>query len=210
MKNETQCGRHLHSLGVELTKLPLTAYQFMKSILASWIHRVLKKLGEVFLLPAMFALGIAPVSAMSASVASPVISIATFDAMLAPLSSPPVFTWRTDLRPLEFDAAVSRTDSSPVDVYFGIIIPGGRIFSWSPGTASVPNLQEGFSPAAQGTTATEMSSAALLGRNPQHLFTADHLLGLYSVFFFLVPTGADPRDPRRWIGATMSPLVISN
>jgi hypothetical protein len=97
-----------------------------------------------------------------------------------------------------------------VDVYFGILTPGGRVFSWKPGATNAPILAEGFFPAAQNTTATEMASTALLGGSPQHLFGSDHPLGLYSVFFFLVRTGADPRDPRQWYGATMAPLVITN
>jgi hypothetical protein len=38
------------------------------------------------------------------------------------------------------DAAVSRFESSAVDLYFGIIVPGGRIFSWISGTANIPIL----------------------------------------------------------------------
>ncbi len=182
----------------------------MKSILVFCICRVLK-LGKAVLLPAVLAFGIAPVSAQTgASIAPPVISISTIDPIVTPLASVPVFTWRTDGQPLEFVAAVSRADSSPIDMYFGIIVPDGRIFSWISGTANVPILLEGLFPAAQLVTGTAISSAELLGKNPQHIFSADHPLGLYSVFFFLVPTGADPGDPRQWIAATMSPLMISN
>lgn len=189
----------------------LSSIELLKSIADSCIRRVLREPVKVVLFSAMLAFGIAPVPAQSGtSIPSPVISIMALDANLAPGGTLPVFTWRTDGRLLEFDASLSRYESSPVDVYFGIIVPGGRIFSWSPGTNNVPTLQEGFVPAAQRTTATEMSGAALLGSSPQYGFSSDHLLGLYSVFFFLVPAGTDPRDPRRWMGATMSPLVITN
>jgi len=182
----------------------------MTSILVSRIHRALRALGKVVLLPAVLAVGIAPGSAIGSTIPAPVVSITTLDAVQAPLIWEPRFTWKTDGRPLEFVASVTRYESSPVDVYFGILIPGGSIASWHPGTGHGPILQEGFFPAAQSMTATEMSGAALLGRNPQYSFSAGHPLGLYSVFFFLVPAGADPRDPSRWYGATMSPLVITN
>gem|GEM_PF-4265622 len=172
--------------------------------------RVLK-LTQVILLSAAFAFEIAPVRAETgASIALPVISLSTIDPMVAPLASTPVFTWKTDNRPLEFAATVSRTDSSPVDMYFGIISPDGRVFSWNSGLTSVPIFLEGLSPAGRLVTDTVISSADLLGKNPQHTFSADHPLGLYSVFFFLVPAGADPGDSRQWIAATISPLVISN
>ena len=188
-----------------------SSVKLMRSILVFCIYRVLRELSKVVLMSAVLALGITSVSAQTgASIAPPVISISTVDPMVAPLASVPVFTWRTDGRPLEFVAAVSRVDSSPVDVYFGIIIPDGRIFSWISGTANVPIFLEGLFPAAQRITDTTISNAELLGENPRHIFSAGHPLGLYSVFFFLVPTGADPGDSRQWISATMSPLVISN
>jgi len=191
--------------------LRLFSVGLFRSIVDSCIRRVLREPAKVVLFAAMLAFGIAPVPAQSgSSIPSPVISIVALDAHLAPGGTLPVFTWRTDGRLLDFGAFLTRYESSPVDVYFGIIVPGGRIFSWSPGTNNVPNLQEGFVPAAQRTTATEMSSGALLGGSPQHSFSANHPLGLYSVFFFLVPAGADPRDLRQWYGATMSPLVITN
>jgi hypothetical protein len=173
--------------------------------------RVLRELGKAVLLLAVLTFGIAPVSAQTGSTIPPaVISISTVDPLLAPLISGPVFTGRIDGRPLEFIAAVSRVDSSPADVYFGVIIPGGRIFSWIPGTANVPMLVEGLFPAAQRITDTAISSAGMLGSNPQHSFSADHPLGLYSVFCFFVRTGAAPGDPRQWFAAAMSPLVITN
>ena len=180
------------------------------SLIDFYSCRVLRVLGKVLLLSAVLASGIAPMYARGSTIAPPVISITTVDAIMGPLVSLPVFTWRTDGRPLAFNATFSRGDSSPVDVYFGIIIPGGRVFSWISGTANVPTLREGLLPAAQGITNTASSSAGLLGANPQHIFSADYPLGLYSVFFFLVPAGADPGDSRRWIAASMSPLVISN
>lgn len=189
--------------------LRLSTIELLKSILVFCICRAVREPVKVVLLSTMLAFGIAPVSAQE-SIARPVITILTLDAILAPAVTVPVFTWRTGGRPLEFDAVVSRLDSSAVDVYFGVIVPDGRIFSWISGTANIPILLEGLFPAAHRITDTAIFTAGLLGRNPQHSFSADHPLGLYSVFLFLVPTGAVPSDPRQWIAATMSPLVITN
>jgi hypothetical protein len=189
------------------------AYRFiklMKSILVSCVRRVSRELGKAILLPAVLAFGSAPGPAMGSTIAPPVVSILTTDVLTAGYIGVPRFTWKGVDGALQFEAAVTRNESSPVDVYFGILTPGGRVFSWKPGTTNAPILAEGFFPAAQNTTATEMWSTVLLGGSPQHLFGSDHPLGLYSVFFFLVRTGADPRDPRQWHGATMAPLVITN
>ena len=183
--------------------------ELMKSTLIRCFRRVLFGLAKILLLPTVLLLGLVPGSAIAATAPPPTISILTLDAALAGLLSTPVFTWRTDGRALQFEATASRGVSNPVDVYFGVLTPGGRVFSWSPASGA-PNMQEGVFPCGQGVTATEISSAGLLGSSPQYTFSAGSQLGIYSVFFFLVPAGTDPRDPRSWIGANMSPLVITN
>jgi hypothetical protein len=160
---------------------------------------------------AVLAFGFAPFVAHASTIPQPVISIATLDATLAPLVAAPVYTWRTTIgRPLAFVAAISRSDMSPVDVYLGVFVPGGRVFSWIPGAANVPVGVEGWSPAGRGITAAAISGAGLLGSDPQHLFTSDHPLGAYLFFVVLVRSGADPHDPAHWYAATVSPLIISN
>jgi hypothetical protein len=182
----------------------------MRLIGGMFIPRLLS-LCKVGIASAVFAFGLAPVGAQATTIPQPVISIATLDAMLAPLVAVPVFTWSTTIgRPLAFGVTISRSDVSPTDVYVGILIPGGRVFSWIPGPANAPVLVEGWSPAGRGITAAAISGASLLGSDPQHLFAWGHPLGLYSVFAVLVRSGADPNDPAQWYGATMSPLVISN
>ena len=181
----------------------------MSMLLSRCVRRVLVGLAKVVLLPTMLALGVVPASAVAVTAAPPTIRILVLDATMTGLLSAPVFTWRTNGGALQFEVTASRDVSNPVDVYFGVLTPGHRVFSWSP-SAGAPNLQEGLFPVAQGITATEISSAGLLGSSPQYTFPAGSPLGIYSVFFFLVAAGADPRDPRNWIAANMSPLVITN
>jgi len=182
-----------------------------KSMSACFIRRVFMVLGRVSLACALFAFALIPMSTRASTIPQPVISIIAGDAELSQLALVPVFTWRTDIgRPLMFAAQISRADSSPVDVYFGVLAPDGRFFSWVPQTGSAPLLLEGLHPAGRAITATAISSAGLLGSDPRHLFAAGHPLGLYSVAVILVATAADPTDPRRWFAATMSPLLISN
>ena len=208
-----------HSAASLARRSPLSAHgsrthslDLMKSMLTRiHIHHLVRELAKALVVVGLLAAGTGAVLAQTgASVPPPVISIAAMDPAVAPVATVPVFTWRTDGRPLEFTASASRADNSPVDVYFGVLVADGRAFSWIGGTATIPILLPGLSPLAQGITHTVISTTELLGRNPQHIFAADDPPGLYSVFFFLVPTGANPADSRQWIGASMSPLVLSN
>jgi len=181
----------------------------MKSTLILCVRRVLVGLAKVVLLPTVLALGVVPASAVAATAAPPTIKILVLDAATAGLLSTPVFTWRIDGGAVQFEATASRDLSNPVDVYFGVVAPGERVFSWSPAVGA-PNLREGLFPAGQAITATQISSTGLLGSGPQYTFPAGSPLGIYSVFFLLVYAGNDPRDPRQWVAANMSPLVITN
>jgi len=182
----------------------------VKSVLVSRIRHFLRSLRKVGFSLALLVSGITPF-VHAETIPQPLISILTLDVLVAPLVAAPVFAWRTDLaRPLEFIATITRSDISPVDVYFGVIIPGGRVFSWIPGTANGPVLVEGLSPAGRGITAAAISGAGLLGSDPQNLFSASQPIGLYSLFVVLVRSGADASNPGNWFGAAMSPLIISN
>jgi hypothetical protein len=163
------------------------------------------------LICAFIAVGSLSGVAAASTATPPVISIKVDDAVLAPLGAPAVFTWAAAIgRPLEVLASITRGDISPVDVYLGVLVPDGRLLSWVPGSSTTPVLVAGLAPAGRGVTASSVSSAMLLGSNPQYLFSAADALGLYSLLVILVPAGAAPSDPRNWTAATMSPLVISN
>lgn len=170
------------------------------------------RVGMAIFLVVAVALGLSgmPMAAAASSAPPTAFAIQVIDATRAPFVSVPVFQWRIGQGPLLFDAILSRSSSSPVDVYFGIIIPAGRIFTWTPGQSGGPILREGLFPAAQGTTATQISAFSLLETAPQHTISAGYPLGLYSVFMLLVPTGANAGDLRSWTGAAMSPLLITN
>ncbi|MBG9390614.1 hypothetical protein [Caenimonas aquaedulcis] len=187
-------------------------YQRMNTTFTARVRRGLGRLAQLVLLPAVLAYGLAAPSAKASVAAPPVIYIQAIDPVLAGLNGAPVFTWRTDGRPLQFGGGVDRTHTGfpPVDVYFGVMIPGGRLFTWTPGTGSEPNLREGLFPAGQGITAIQISTRDLLGASPQRPFSSADPLGVYSIFLFLTSPGADPRDARGWYGASMSPLVITN
>lgn len=178
---------------------------------ALFIERLFTVLGRVSLACALLAFALIPMGTRASTIPQPVISIIAADAQLSQLTLVPVFTWRTDIgRPLAFGMQISRTDTSSVDVYFGVLAPDGRFFSWVPQTGSAPLLLEGLYPAGRAITATAISSAGLLGSDPRHLFAHGHPLGIYSVAVILVATAADPTDPRQWFAASMSPLLISN
>lgn len=182
----------------------------VKSIIGVLVRRW-SSLRTVGIAPIVLAFGLAPAIGHGSTIPPPVIAITTFDAALAPLVAAPVFSWKTTIgRPLQVVATVSRSDLSPIDVYLGVLMPGGSVVSWIPGPANAPVLVGGWSPAGRGITAATLSGASLLGSDPQHLFTWGHPPGLHSVFVVLVRSGANPTDPAQWFGASMSPLVISN
>jgi hypothetical protein len=164
-----------------------------------------------WLLVAIVSLATAPAVTQATSIAAPPqITISAADALTAGISGVPVFSWRADGRALVFSAFAVRPDTRPIDVYFGVIIPGGRTFTWTPSSTSLPILVEGLRPAGQNVTDTFINPIALLGAVPQHAFSSAAPLGLYSVFVLLVLHGADPADTSRWVAASMSPLVLSD
>jgi hypothetical protein len=158
------------------------------------------------LLLAVISLSTAPTLAQALSLAAP----PQMSIFVSNVRGVPVFSWQTNGEALQFDATVCRSNTLPVDVYFGVIIPGGRTFTWNSALTSVPILVEGLIPAAQNVTTTFFHAAASLGGVPQHTFSSTHPLGLYSVFVLLVSAGANPADASRWFAASMSPLMVSD
>lgn len=91
--------------------------------------RLFSDLGKAILVLAALAFEGAPTSALAQLAPAPVISIEARDEQGAQERGP-VFSWRTNLRPLDFLLTVSRSPGGgpAFDLYFGILIPGGRIF----------------------------------------------------------------------------------
>jgi len=158
---------------------------------------------------AVISLATAPTVAQATTFAAPPrIQIIAVDAATAGFIDAPLFRWRTDGRALQFNASVSPF-TLPVDVYFGVIIPGGRTFTWTTASTTGPVLIEGLHPAGQNLTQTDFVASASLGGAPRYAFSNGEPLGLYSLFVLVVLHGADPSDTSRWIAANMSPLILS-
>jgi hypothetical protein len=180
--------------------------------LPRWGRNLLTRRTIASVLVAMLVLGCMPLSSVaSSSIPQPVISIQTVDATRAPPDTVHVFSWLMSQGSLAFGATLTRYENSPIDVYFGILIPGGRVYTWTRGISNGPVLREGLSPAVQRTTETQIDSATILGSNPIQGFADDARSpsGLYSIFMFMVPAGAGPGDLRNWTGGASSPLFLS-
>jgi hypothetical protein len=117
-------------------------------------------------------------------------------------------------RLLRFGAQIERVDGSyptpgsfPTDIYFGVIVPGGRAFTWvsSPGGGAA--LVEGLVPVARAVTDPSFTTASVLGA-PEYTFSERDAPGLYSVFLLLVTPGRDASDARSWQYARMVPLMF--
>jgi hypothetical protein len=165
----------------------------------------------LLLLIAVISLGIAPIVAQATSLpVPPQIQIIATDAATAAINFLPSYRWRPDGREIQFGASVGPTGLF-VDVYFGVIVPGGRTFTWTAGSAMGPILVEGLHPAAQNLDrAATFNSSASLGGTPRYAFSNGDPLGLYTLFVLVVPHGADPSDTPRWIAVSMSPLFVSD
>jgi hypothetical protein len=118
-------------------------------------------------------------------------------------------------RPLRFGVQIERLDGSfptpgsfPTDIYFGVIVPGGRVFTWvsNPGAGAV--LVEGLIPVARAFTGTSFYLDDRVFGIPEYTFSERDTPGLYSVFVLLVTPGRDASDARSWQYARMVPLMF--
>jgi hypothetical protein len=117
-------------------------------------------------------------------------------------------------QPLRFGLQIERLDGSfptpgsfPTDIYFGAIVPGGRVFTWVSNPGGGPVLVEGLIPVARAFTAISFVAERVLGI-PEYTFSERDAPGLYSVFVLLVTPGSDPSDGRSWQYARMVPLMF--
>ena len=182
------------------------------SSLPRWSRDLLGRWAAAPVFVVMLVLGGMPISSVaSSSIPQPVISIQIADATHAPLDTLRVFSSLMSQGSLAFGATLTRYENSPIDVYFGILSPGGRILTWARGPTNGPFPRAGLSPAVQGTTETQINMATLLGGNPVQGFADDARIpsGLYSVFMFIVPAGASPGDLHNWTAGATSPLYLS-
>jgi len=163
-----------------------------------------------WLLLAVISLAATPTVAQATTrAAPPQIQIIASDPAAAGFEGFPVYRWRTDGRALQFDASVGPSGLF-ADVYFGVIIPGGRTFTWTAASTGGPILVEGLHPAGQNVDRGAFFIASTsLGGVPRYAFSNGEPLGLYSLFVLVVLHGADPSDTTRWITVNMSPLFLS-
>jgi hypothetical protein len=120
----------------------------------------------------------------------------------------------TPVRPLQFGAQIERVDGSlptpgsfPTDIYFGVIVPGGRVFTWVSNPGGGAALVEGLVPVARAVTEPSFSTGRVFG-TPEYTFSERDAPGLYSIFVLLVTPGSDASDARSWQYARMVPLMF--
>lgn len=106
------------------------------------------------LLPLALALCLGAPLVYASSVAPPVIRPYVFDALLSSLIGQQVFVVPpAPARPLAVGATVAREAGSlPVDVYLGVIVPGGQVFTWVPKPGGGATLVKGLAPVARAVT----------------------------------------------------------
>ena len=152
----------------------------------------------------------APLAHAGSTVASPVARAYVLDALLGGLVDQQVFVVpAAPARPLAFGATVTRESGSPpVDVYLGVIVPGGQVYTWVPKPGGGAALVKGLSPVARAVTETSFATATVFGADARYSFSEGDAAGLYSVFVLLVPPGSDPGDARKWNWASMTPLMF--
>jgi len=91
-----------------------------------------------------------------------------------------------------------------VDVYVGAILPDGRFVSWI-GDPQKPSVSIGAAPVPFLVKFTAVDATFNLNQQP----SADAPLGWYTLYGIIVPTGADPLDPARWLSTSFYPLRIT-
>lgn len=146
----------------------------------------------------------------TSTVPQPVVTLSVRDVILGDLGGQPVYLAPSAPgRPLAFSASVTRVEGSlPVDVYFGVMSPGGRVFTWIRKPGGGAELVEGLRPLVRAWSGVSLATAAALGEDPQYVFTGREAPGLYSVFLLLVTPEADPGNPGNWSTAQMTPLMF--
>ena len=151
-----------------------------------------------------------PAANATSTVATPEVKVFVRDVVLSGLGTDQIFVVpAAPARPLAFGASVARTlGSLPCDVYFGVIVPGGRVFTWIPKVGGGAVLVAGMSPVARAIADTTFQTSSAFAGDPQYTFSEGDIKGLYSLFVLLVPPGADPSDARRWTWVTTVPLMF--
>lgn len=100
-----------------------------------------------------------------------------------------------------------------VDIYFGVIMPGGTTAqTWSPDNTGKVTLNDGFAPIARARSVSSPgtfdTTSVNSGEPITYMFSGSEPKGLYLVFIFMVPAGADPTDVEQWGRVEMEPFYV--
>lgn len=91
-----------------------------------------------------------------------------------------------------------------VDVYVGAILPDGRFASWV-GDPQKPSVSTGAKPVPFLVSLTPVDATYNLN---EQLSSTDQR-GWYTLYGIIVPAGADPLDPHRWLSTSFYPLLVT-
>lgn len=108
---------------------------------------------------------------------------------------------------------LDKTWAAGADIYFGVILPGGTtVDTWSPSSDGTVTLNSGYAPLVRArsvlSTGTFTTESVNAGNRISYNFSGSEAKGLYLVFLFMVPTGADPTDITQWSNVTMQPFFV--
>jgi len=92
-----------------------------------------------------------------------------------------------------------------VDLYVGAILPDGRFASWV-GDPAQPSLATGGTP--QPFLVNVIPAEASYSLTVQQ-FSGGDPTGWYTLYGIIVPAGAPPLDPGRWLSTSFSPLLVT-
>ncbi len=123
-----------------------------------------------------------------------------------------VFCFNAEIQQTEtLTASAASMFGKEIDVYFGILSPYQSIRTWVPTGVqySTQGLKDGIRPYVQKYVANKgFFSGELKDETNCHRFTNDDPSGLHSIFVWIVKGGQSIGDPKNWIGAATSPLML--
>jgi hypothetical protein len=109
--------------------------------------------------------------------------------------------------PIVIEATLAVPDAAAVrlDVYVGVVPPGGESLSWVAGKFGWPSLTSSAEPLPYLVSFPIYSGThKLLYRAP-----AADARGWHTLYGLIVPPGADPLDPQRWISSSFFPFLVT-
>ena len=165
-----------------------------------------------------FSATYAPIANASSSVITPKVSLSISIGSGSPvkiinpalIGNEPLFVQGT----VDWTAPFLHRDwAAGADTYFGVIWPGTtQVSTWSPNGSGAITLRSGYAPMARASSVLNpaaFSTNAMNGGFPiRYQFTGQEPKGLYLLFLFMVPTGADPSDIDNWAFLATAPFFL--